>query len=150
MGQEDRGPIGDLGDLASEQIREVEKVLDYLITIVQADSLESVALLIIGTEFKVSQAKADAWATYQSMKANEARVRSVRVASAMAEGVLEGRNAEERKRKESVFNDTDPDIALAKSNTVAVRNMSDCLSNAHSSINNALNLIMGMVQRENT
>ena len=117
---------------------------------VEPDTMEGLALLLIGVEFNLGQAKGDAWAFYQRMKLGEARVEAAQMSLALQSDVLQGRNADERKRKESAFKASNPAIADAQDATVTARNMSDCMANAHSTVNKALALIMGMVNNEDS
>lgn len=137
--------MDDMRELAVNQIAEAERLLEHLSAFVEAETTEGIALLLIGTEFRLGQAQADSWAVYQSMKTREARVEATALRQADEEGTLDGRNADERKRNESYVKDTNQDVLNAKSDTITARNMHDCVANAHVTVNKALTLVMGMV-----
>ena len=140
----------DLMELANNEIKKVEVVLDHLGAVAAPDlSAATIALLLIQTEFSVAQAKADAWAIYQRAKASESRVEASVLHKAAEEGVLEGRNAEERKRQEAYVTQTNPAIVAASDAAISARNMNDCVANAHITLVRAIDLLMEMVKREN-
>ena len=140
--------MDDMQALAIKQIADVERLIAQMQEFIAADTTEGLALLLIGVEFNLGQAKADAWALYQRMKLGEARVEAAQMSLALQSDVLQGRNADERKQKESLFKASNPAIIGAQDATVTARNMSDCMANAHSTVRKALTLVMEMVNNE--
>jgi len=135
----------DFSYLVNEQIKLADAILKGTIRTVDGAYPVLAANLIV-TEFELGQAKADAWASYNGMKLRESRIEAATVALAASEGVLVGRNADERKQKLDALKSSNQTILDAKTTTLSMRNMSDCLTNAHASVGHALKLVMALIE----
>ncbi|NIQ88612.1 MAG: hypothetical protein GWN93_05850 [Deltaproteobacteria bacterium] len=142
--------MDDMQELARNEIASVERLITHMQGFVESDTMEGLALLLIGVEFNLGQAKADAWAFYQRMKLGEARVGAAQMSLALQSGVLDGRNEKERAQKETAFKNANEAITGAQDATLTARNMNDCVANAHSTVSKALSLVIGMVGNENS
>ena len=135
----------DFGYLVNEQIKLADAILKGTIGTVEG-ALPLLAANLIATEFELGQAKADAWAEVGAMKLREDRVEATAIALAASEGLLEGRNTDQRKQKLESFKYTNHAILDAKTTALSMRNMSDCLTNAHLSVGHALKLVMALIE----
>ena len=131
----------DIRELAEAQVADVHVALKRVLE-GQLTPFGVITAGLILTEFEVAQAKADAYAMYQGAKFRADRIEIEKVMDAARIGQLEGRNAEERKRLEDEIKFANPDVLSARTDTVSMRNMNDCLTNAHASVLLAVKMML--------